>query len=1138
MRKFESIVALPSAEESQVLNTHHKKVKNTGGDYGKVGEEIKKEAVGKATKENIKDELYLRNIKRETVHFSTAVAVVRGCGRCDMAVVITTNQLYYLTSTEHADLATPSTVSILTPVTSSRTTLRRNGVATTSFPDLSQAPGGTMVPVSISLRNIKEVLYTETDELSLAIDIVKSSNENHLWAYSVITFNDPARKDSFLGFLLKQHALIKPKLPDIMVSVVSEPLLNVEYAKRAISSVKLRRALEADSIMVDTEDDFANLAPNPHIAKLLRSKGDTTIKLSLRVQFLYEKNEAEKLSHILLITTSAIYILYESEREFKLETFVRVERLESAVFSTSQSVLQLHLRRGKKKDGGILRALRDEKAKEHFYDRELLIRVCKSSSGSGVSVEKATHKIQEHLETAFLDIRIERLPFRFEREVHVKSKMDLAIHAGSKLTRFLSKAKTKQQLDNEADAVVAKQDLNAAYKWLLVVVKVRVFDLIDTFTNLNIASDVSHKVKDQLIGRRLGLSLLALCAHLDLTHQLMYECILYELMSCFGQDKSPSTLFQADTFGVRLILLYVGSKADQYARLTLTNAVSEFQRNFSEKHNRESELLNHCWTYFNAITNTEHTSVFPYELQVIVAMIKRCVHDITDEELMVRTRSPINVHRCIGAFLMQRVWLPSIQSPSESGITTTSVTKQQTAFLTELGSILNHAIGYGTPGQYLSDWGDSNRGAIDDYVSSLVDQQMLGQARMYAGHDTEDDEESLDPLDLTINSMNAENRKYSGPEVSRINSTELIRRHSVLNMRPAPSAGGSSKSKPKAFNKMRDKVLAVQDSELKALETTLSSVHEALGRDTGRLLTSLTATVSRLKNRAKEVEAAIEALENADDDTPGSPFSTSSRSSVSSFREASPLHDGVKRWKRARITLQLNKNNTAAASTHVNMNIDEARRLVYNAYVTVPMLAGVVTAGAIASVVSRAKAESVNFDPAVLESLDEEAEYLESLLETKHAAKLKLEQEILHLKEMLTANPEPNSPLSPGMPFSPVQRLMVVPSSPLSRTTLKPVYSSVQTPLSSSYSCRPHVYYTVEPGYSDSSSEISDGELMKMVEMVMVEEDVNRVVEVPVEHEEEHHKYLVLTPGDDGDDYGEAGGSVVGGEEYLPEEHD
>ncbi|KAJ9465361.1 hypothetical protein DIPPA_18732 [Diplonema papillatum] len=1140
---FSHITSSSAAPYPSLGSVKHRKVKGFSGHQGRPrSESVHIQELQNRAKALIRDDLNLRHEGKTwvaSVVYSKVVhafgGTVRKKGGPQVALALTHDKLVFLAAQSLAFTAIAPSSPGLKESRKGPAQQSAFKLPPTSFENKDpEVVGAWTVRKTVQLHLISGVVTTEADDKTLVLDVNPPRKDLRLpWEFTVIAFNEAAHKNDFIGYIIRErkNATAAP----LKLATVSEPLLNVEYACRALSAVRLRRALDGQHLpKVDTEDDYCGMALNSHVAEFLRSKGDTTVKLSVRAELVraYKKNQHTKHSKynpqpapepvadisrtdIVLITTSSLYMFHESEREYKLLLHFRIENLVSVTHSPSLHLYLLHLA-PKTLDNRILAG------------NEVLFRV-RPLEEMKLSADDVSSKIQQHLEKVYLDVKIERLQVRLEKDVQPRSKFSQAVLA---FFRFVSKFRLSEDASgrpkaltvdpltgepvpgrasksgNEGNVVQLQRGQLMVNKWLLVIVKIRMFDLIDTFTNLN---QSSSRDTGALIGRRLGLSLLALCAHLDLSYQLIYEAVLYEIMTCVGRPDGIRELFQKESFATRLISLHLGIRADQYARLVLKTSVDYLLEKYKpvefEKKKKEA-LEEFASVFFAAFCRAESLEVIPHELTVVIAMIKKCASEIIHAGL---TTEPLNESQAIGAFMMQRLWGPAIQKPDACGISQATLYPFQSSFLSSLSSLLNSALGYGHATDVSANWKETNIEQIHKYTESLVDKDLL-----YASNVFDMSAETDSERDAASNTSDFAGRTASTDRLDDHMAGELRRRQSLVNPTHSSRRGRSSTNQPKAFAKMRDKVLDVTDTDVKELEAYLVSLHEALGRDTERLLVTLMTGITGLNEQIAEAEQKVAAAVGQRQQrrrsktwlaaSDGSPVqSVSEYSEDSSFRTASPMPEARKKWNKALTGVStcirpLARINSRADWIEFNDDVLLTRKFISE------MESGpaVIHLLALASAVIAASVHRLcaAFDPRKADLLAAEALALEHLLQTKFTEITVLRQEVATYRAAYARAEEaasvPPSNTEASVTYrnaGPDEALSATfPVAPFQNTTLSGVQSSAGSCFLQPPSSERTQYFVMEPGNSvllsdyppyggDLGSDIDSEDLQQLLDM-------------------------------------------------------
>ena len=1190
--------------------TLHKRVKGTGGNAAKssLSSRSEEELLGRIRNME-RDDLFLRSLGgwAATTVYSKAVFCVRGCRRVYLAVAVTRKVLCFITSSETVGSAVASTASTSRPRSPppSRSAVRRGGQSSaltpatndnvfstyeTLLPD-QRTLGTWTIQCRVPLGNIAGIVFTEADANTVALDYVNLRPIP--WHFSVIRFHDAAHCDDFVAFIMREKmkllgkrasatipfSILSPSMSTMMslqslrsraqsqpplsntlpnalpdfISTVNESLINVEYGKRAISLVKLRRGVDKvnidlnGKISLETEDDYEQLAANPDVADLIRSKGDTTLKLSVRVEIVPDTSDPKKKKPaVLIVTDSIVIILHDAEREYKVEAIFRIECIDSISHVPAQNFLlfkifrdgpdytrtrtspspspRAHSSYDSHLGGGPPHSTTSSRLKEcliHIIGNEY---TCSNVNASTpylnatpqLTAEEVSSKILHHVENVFLDVRIRRLPIKVERDIKARGRLDHAVAKGSRIVaKFIARASREhhETMDLRDVCFSVHMDTTNAFKWLLVIVRIRMFDLIDTFTNLNkhysIEGEGGHGATsrtraelhaDMMVERRLVLSLLALCAHLDLSQQLLYESVLYELMQCAGGrigQRTQTDIFQKDTFAVRVILLYLGTRAHQYVKLVISTALDDFLRLKQLK-----SVHTHASEFMDILHKNNNLNAMPHELKVVIAIIARCVADITKAGIV-----ELDSRKCIGAFLMRRLWGPALQAPDSFGLTVLQLQPAQSTFLRDIFMLLNGVLGFGV--QVEDEWLAGHQGKGDAYIDSLIDEALLKEIKVGNQECESEPEDTADeaapslppsptmlrkessigfrPATRTTSVGNATfssvpslaqqhniemqnsltlqvppspprsrtppilsflqiKRAASGvgedkalrlsgttsttsnspmisppPQVlaeSTHSAAELLRKQSI--MRGGGHAPGHFKSSFHHQSMTRQKVMEVSDADVMALANNLEAVHEALGRDTERLLVSLMQGIQSVDKTMTKLEEEIKRKKDElKSSRSTSPINRRGSSLVSedSFKEEAPPKEAKKNWNKALTSVSLLVSMHASSSLHrTGSQVDllssiktvaqdedtqiTKARLVVDRYYVLPGVASLL--GIAGSVIYALFERAVQrFDPLAIHAVEEEIRRTEALLASQYTAAQHLRQNVAHLRTTL-----------------------------------------------------------------------------------------------------------------------------------------
>ena len=798
----------------------------------------------------MKDTLFLKQHWRTKEVLYSKAAQVPFCGCDSYAVAMTSDQLIFLSSGEWKGYETRPTPEVLTP---SRNDSRRGGVGGNVW---SQEGGSLSVyeyepRFQVYLHSILEIVMTESNDKHLVLHYhpegTQQPNSDEKipsleWQFSKLSFDNRDSRDDFVACIVKLRK--KKKNSPLHFDMVREPILNMEAARRTISAVRLRRALEEANLSeIETEEDYLNVGKHTGITSFLKSQSDSVIFLSLNVR-------VPDLGHdcyALVITERCLYFFQQTEYQYRYEMQIRIEQLEALIQvrpegnSNKQYMIIQQTTLDKKDDHEEDNIDNNKHRKEHYMEVLPL-------EDNHLTAERLGNKIQRCLERLYLEVKIDRLPFRIEKMA--KSRVRKTPKTGP-LKQVIAKVVKAFTRDGKGEEISNKRTRYEAMKWLLLICRVRLFDLIDTFTKLNVAHQQSHEDSTKktrhdmaagFIGRRLGLSLVGLCAHLDLTHQLIYEALLYELMSNSELQSDSSDLFGDNTFAISILNIYTGSRAEQYVRLALSEPLQKFLNTYEASTDTEKDFDTCCELFLTAILSC--TKYLPHELRVICAVIHRCVSFLYRSDAF----SP-DLNRYIGAYMMQRIWTPALKHPTVTlGLVLESaqITSAKRDMLRRVSEALNSSIGLGNgiPRKCI-------RELSEEYLTSLVDPEVFESLHLPEADDFANNNDG----DGAVDSHQMLRRKQS------VVTIPLMRRDSSHYAAiKARSKAKEREKKDYSFEALRFNVQSDNNTakhEVLTLSKNLESVHQALGRDTERLMVSMILGLSDLDMRIKEQQQSL-----------------------------------------------------------------------------------------------------------------------------------------------------------------------------------------------------------------------------------------------------------------------------------------
>eukprot|EP01065_Artemidia_motanka_P011842 TRINITY_DN16460_c0_g1_i1.p1 TRINITY_DN16460_c0_g1~~TRINITY_DN16460_c0_g1_i1.p1 ORF type:complete len:1223 (+),score=256.36 TRINITY_DN16460_c0_g1_i1:56-3670(+) len=737
---------------------------------------------------------------------------------------------------------------------------------------------------SIELGRIVQILETEKDS-RIAIECSPP-----LWDYCVFTFPNTDDCEDFLGWVLKQHRKMsgdEGRLP--IATTALDSLETVFSAKRALSRARLRLALDSmrkqgrlKGAVERTEDDKLNMAGNPHVAELIRSRGDAMISLSMEVEVLKSSSSAKPESspagypHILMVTESSIFLFQRAEDRLRFARHVCVTDIEFVVEEqrpTGGHIIFVHLKCPERwKDLGTIRTILSGKVDRKF---EVILRIGadiwqRNAEGDRQALAAAAvAKLRDHLRRVYLEERIERLPWKVESDFSSKKRTSWSIVggvvekvvAGSALAAKLrqdGKVKKYQGQGSSLTGRSAASSTSGALTWLLWITQNKLFDLIFTFSSLTTSQSYTLRHgglsplegPDALIGRRLGLSLLALCDKNGRTLQLIKEALMYEIE--MGRQDTGA-LFQRDSFAARVLALFVGHSSAQYIRLVLSEPVSIVLedrarealsappggRRAADQESKDAyreQFRDHCSLFLSSIAKKEHVDAMPYELRMIVSMIHTCCGSINEVHAEDPDHEALQPNHCVGAYLAQRLWFPAVAAPDAFGLSD-GASKEDVAYLISVAKVLLAALSGGgcIPPELLDaqrdigsmrQWVDSKQGLVNAHLGATFDRGMV--ENLDASSDSEDDDRGFG--ESRFGTSMRRNSGTIGKEEQTVPTTST------------------------RFNKIREGVLKVQAGEVGTLSRHLQSLHDALAKDTERLLVHLWSTKRRLLNDILDLE--------------------------------------------------------------------------------------------------------------------------------------------------------------------------------------------------------------------------------------------------------------------------------------------